>query len=556
MPINPNTKIVLPEGWSQDQFDEVMAQCATSLKAHCLMFHGSSEGEEEERFNKPFSKAHDAFFEVWDDRSVKYILVKAHRGWGKTSIFGYGAPSQALMFGAYPFIAYVGATLEGGAQLQTENLKKALLMNDAVKAVIGDIATDRFSKDLWETSNGGLVFPRGVGQQVRGVLHGNKRLKLAIGDDMETQESVSSKEGVDKIEQYVYADLMGAFDLADPYHRLVVIQTVLGFDCLPVRLERDSRFVVLDFPLCDEKVTYSMWPERFPIDVIKGKYEQLCSIGRADIFAREWLNKPIMAADILFKKELFKYYSDTEGKVDQYGQPCFHLNTVDPSNETFVLVDPAKTTTDTSDSTAIVGATISFTPKGNRIFFRDVDTGRYLPDEMYERIFAMADRLGTRVIGFELNSLNEFARQPLLDYMQRRGKGMYEIVELKPRQTNANYPTKHKGKAGRVESLHPYYRMGAVYHNVNGCCKPLEDQLLRFPSTNAWDVMDAAAYIVQMLEYGDRMFSTIAETEEQMKALEDLEMEDPEMEKELRELEMLEDEEDDYEMMEVSYSRG
>ena len=37
--------------------------------------------------------------------------------------------------------------------------------------------------------------------------------------------------------------------------------------------------------------------------------------------------------------------------------------------------------------------------------------------------------------------------------------------------------------------------------------KKLESQLLMFPRSALWDIMDAEAYIIEMLELGERYFS-------------------------------------------------
>ncbi len=60
----------------------------------------------------------------------------------------------------------------------------------------------------------------------------------------------------------------------------------------------------------------------------------------------------------------------------------------------------------------------------------------------------------------------------------------------------------------RVKELVPYYRQGYIYHNAS-CVnmKKLEAQLLMFPRSKLWDIMDAEAYIIEMLELGERYFS-------------------------------------------------
>ena len=102
--------------------------------------------------------------------------------------------------------------------------------------------------------------------------------------------------------------------------------------------------------------------------------------------------------------------------------------------------------------------------------------------------------------GVEEISLNEFIKQPMKNFMFRRGT-FYEIVWL-----NARGGMK---KELRVKELVPYYRGGYIYHN-KACAgiKRLEGQLGMFPRSALWDVMDALAYVIQMMELGQRYFAT------------------------------------------------
>jgi len=160
--------------------------------------------------------------------------------------------------------------------------------------------------------------------------------------------------------------------------------------------------------------------------------------------------------------------------------------------ENLVILDPAKTTTSTADDTAIIGVGVdSATP---RIYVRDIVKGQIHPDVQYTECFNMADRIGAKVIGIEVTSLNEFITYPMRTEMLRQGR-FYDIVELKARGN----------KEDRISALVPFYRMGFVYHNKR-VCMPLEKQLMSFPRSKKDDIMDALAYVVEMLEMGERYF--------------------------------------------------
>jgi predicted phage terminase large subunit-like protein len=160
-------------------------------------------------------------------------------------------------------------------------------------------------------------------------------------------------------------------------------------------------------------------------------------------------------------------------------------------------MDPAKTVKIHSAETAIVGIGIDLTTA--RLYFRDIVAEKMYPDEIYTSLFDMAIRLDAKVIGIEETSLNEFIKQPIKNEMFRRGK-FFELIWLAARGGMK--------KEHRIKELVPYYRQGYIYHNAScSNIKRLEQQLMMFPRSALWDIMDCAAYIIEMLELGERYFS-------------------------------------------------
>ena len=91
----------------------------------------------------------------------------------------------------------------------------------------------------------------------------------------------------------------------------------------------------------------------------------------------------------------------------------------------------------------------------------------------------------------------------LKNEMFRRGN-FFELIYLKARGGVDNV----KGKILRVKELVPYYRLGYIYHNAScPAVKKLEQQLLMFPKSKLWDLMDDFAYVIEMLELGERYMS-------------------------------------------------
>jgi len=96
----------------------------------------------------------------------------------------------------------------------------------------------------------------------------------------------------------------------------------------------------------------------------------------------------------------------------------------------------------------------------------------------------------------------------------------FELVPLKARSGGGTEFSGHYGgKKGRIASMVPYYRKGQVYHNLAGC-GALETQLMSFPKSKNWDIMDSAAYFVEMLDIGGRYWLPPEVVDQDMESIE------------------------------------
>ncbi len=446
-----------------------------------------------ERFSRPFSKGHKKLFELIDDDSIQRLLVVAHRGFGKTSIFNYALPSQRIAYRKSQFVVSVGDNATN-AILNTENLKRELKGNKTFAPIIGDIKPDNrdetFAKISWVTSGGTLVLPRGKNQQIRGLIHINARPDLIVIDDLEDTESVMNPEQRKKLASWFNTDLLNSIDRSSKSWRIIMIGTILHEDSLLQNLRESGNWVVHEMPLCDEEYNTN-WPEFMTTEEIKELVEEHRKSGKLDEFYREYMNLAVAKEDAVFMQEYFKYYEEVD------------LNKAIIEN--VVILDPANTTKIHSDFSAIVGIGLDLSKPA--VYVRDIVNKRLHPDEIYDETFAMAQRLGASVIGIEVNSLNEFITQPFINEKMRRGLHGIEVVELRARKGDGEFAGKGKGKLGRIGALATMYRLGQIYHNKT-CCGPLEAQLLAYPRAKNDDVSDATAYIIEMMEHGDRWFFT------------------------------------------------
>ena len=486
-----------------------------------------------ERFELPFAEeVHGKIFDLIDGPANK-VAIAAPRGWGKTSVVALGLMARYILYHHTGFICYINKSHDA-ASLQTENLRRELVTNRMIKHFFGHFKyrgteknefEETFSKKSWVAYDT-LIWPRGAGQQVRGVLFKNDRPGLIVIDDLEDPEQVVNEEYRRKQFEWLYADVVKAVPRigakANNY-KIVYIDTLKHEDSLLQKLMDSPEWDSVRLEACDDDLKSSA-PNFMSDEQIKKEWQEHVDAGQSDVFFRELRNLPISTKDAAFRPEYFKYYNlpperSFREEIDlKKTDVDVQLNT---HIETVVILDPAKTIKIHSAESAIIGIGIDL--NNARLYIRDIISKKMYPDEIYDAMFDMGIRLNASVLGIEDASLNEFIRQPIKNEMFKRGK-FFELIWLKPRGGHNG----EKGKTLRVKELVPYYRQGYIYHNAS-CpgVKRLEQQLLMFPRSKLWDIMDATAYIIEMLELGERYFSPKEDTSDAEAEFRELEYEEP-----------------------------
>lgn len=480
-----------------DEIKEILAESYADTRKFSKVFFP-------ERFHAPFSQLHDQIYEAIDSGHNK-IVIAAPRGIGKTSIAALALPAKNILFGDKHFIVYISNSATS-AELQTENLKRELLVNQIVRKLFPPIkakaasgVSETFSKSAWITSNDVMVYPRGSGQQIRGILHGNYRPDLIIVDDLEDTETIKNPDVRKARDEWFHGDVLKCVSRVEKNWAIIYIDTLKHEDALLQHLLDSEDWYSLKLELCDDNFN-SLAPEFVSTEEIKAEADYYREQDMLDVFYREYRNMPISTEDATFRQEYFRYYNEP----DIYN---------DKNIENLIIIEPAKTVKIHSAESAIIGVGID--RNSAKIYVRDIINRKMYPDEIYNEMFDMAARLHARVVGVEVTSLHEFITQPIRNEMIKRGV-FFELVELKARAK----------KEERIAALVPFYRQGYVYHNLTAC-GPLEAQLLAFPRSRLMDVMDGLAYVIEMMELGDRYFEpTYDETDLEAEFME-LEYEKP-----------------------------
>ena len=495
----------LPD-YSKKDLDDLLVECYKSTGLFSKTFFP-------ETFSSPFCQLHNEILELIDSPERK-IAIAAPRGLGKTTICR-SLVAKSILYRDRNFVPYVSKSFSA-AKLQTENLKRQIIQNRMIRKIFGSIKNknateygidESFSKDSWvaklaEEDIGTMIFPRGSGQQIRGVLFGDKRPDLIIVDDFEDPDLICNEELRKKWKEWFFADLEKCVSRYSKDWKIVYIDTLKHEDSLLQELLDASDWCSVRLELFDDNLK-SNAPLIMTDAEVQQEYKVHEEKGQLDVLYREYRNLPISTKDAVFDPKFFQKYSEPEEKLWENR----NLRNV-------VIVDPAKTVKLHSDDSAIVCWGVDRTT--HKMFLRDCVAGKMYPDELYDQMFQMVLRMNAGILGIEVTSLNEFIKQPIENEMMKRG--MHPLLMWLSARAHKN---------DRIAQLAPFYRQGYVWHNES-CCQKLESQLLSFPRSKHDDVMDASAYIIEVMDKDLLYFDPVDYDEfEQEESYKELENDDP-----------------------------
>ena len=491
-----------------DELKDLLAECYSDSQLAAKVFLPK-------RFWRPFDPLmHGRIFDLIDKSDNNKLCIAAPRGIGKTSIINLLMPMLAILFQKTNYIVPVSCTSDLAMQ-QAENLKYELISNQMINKLYGPLASSNFSKKQWVVNVGGqeiCIMPRGAGQQIRGLLYKDYRPGLILVDDLEDPDNMDNEDQRKKKKEWFYADLLNCVDRGRGSEwKVVMLGTILHQDALLPDLLDNPDWDSVRLELCDDNFKSKCPSFMSDEDVLK-LYKEFETAQKTDTFYREYKNDPVpRGKDASFPQEVFTKYDPT----------TVNLN-MDRRVENLVIVDPAKTANPRSAHSAIVGVGIDLSK--NVFYVRDIVDGKLHYHELIDEIVAMVQRVNAHVLGIEVTSLHEFITYPIKTELIRRGVNV-EVIEL-----HARGGANEKGKISRIKALTSFYRQGQILHNP-ACCGVLERQLMSFPRSKRWDVMDALGYLPEILEIGERYLMPYVDEEENTEVVEReyLELEDEEL---------------------------
>lgn len=463
-----------------------------------------------QRFRAPWNELHQQILPALNARRPdgrplhQKLVVGAPRGIGKSSIMWLGLGTREILLRSRRFIVPI-ATSATLATQHSENLKRSLLMNRYVKDDFGGIVaksedsevakymSESFSRESWIARLpddmdpdyiGTMIFPRGSGQAIRGILFGDWRPDLLIFDDVEDRETIGNPEIRAARREWFYADVCEAVDHFDDNWQMVYIDTLKHEDALLEELLTADDWFSLRLAVCDEEYN-SLCPTYLTTEQIGKMVELHKARGTLDVFAREMMNLPQAPSTAPFQRSMFQHYSEKD----------YHFNEM-PWIINVPILDPARTQNPSSCESGIICWGID--TKMGLYYMRDLFHGRVHYDQACDALIDLAIRYNATAVAVEVSGSEELVTQPLRNRMADR-RMHFEIIELRSRSGGPDLTGSGKQKDARIASLIPTIRSGRVWFNKE-VSKPLEDQLVSWPHGKLVDLADAAGYLAQLIE--------------------------------------------------------
>ena len=269
----------------------------------------------------PIAPFHEEIFHITQDTDIRSAVILGFRGCGKSTLFSLSFPLWGILGEQKIKHVLILSRTQQKAQTLLQQIKYELETNDLLKKDLGPFQEERSGWNLvslYLPYYDAKITVASTEQSIRGIRHKQYRPQLIICDDLEDMDSVRTKEGRDKIYNWLLGDVIPA---GSRYTRLMIIGSLLHEDSLIKRLQKNieenkMRGIYREYPLLDEQGNCA-WPGKFPN---QEAIEEEKTKGITEItWLREYLLRIISETGRVVKPEYIHYYDyDKELPNDEY----------------------------------------------------------------------------------------------------------------------------------------------------------------------------------------------------------------------------------------------
>lgn len=247
------------------------------------------------------------------------IANMVHRGAAKTTVMGeylflyLGVYGSIPGFGSVELALYVSDSVDNGVKNMRKNLEFRYESSEFLRRYIPEA---KFTDIRWEFKNleGNKVVIKGYGAKtgVRGTKEMGKRPRLAVLDDLVSDEDARSATVIAAIEDTVYK----AVEYALHPQRNMMIWSGTPFnqgDPLYKAVEsgawRVNVYPVCERFPCSKEEFKGSWPDRFTYDYVRQQYDKAMQAGKIAMFNQELMLRIMSDEDRLISDSDIRWYS-------------------------------------------------------------------------------------------------------------------------------------------------------------------------------------------------------------------------------------------------------
>ena len=380
--------------------------------------------------------------------------VAAPRNHAKSTALTHDYGLAAALFREQEYIIILGATEEMAIE-HLGDIAAELRDNDDLIREFGikEFLTDQKTDIIVECTDGYQFrfIARGAEQKIRGKKWRGKRPGLIIGDDIEDDEQVESKERRQKFFRWL---LRAAKQALRDGGKIRIHGTILHVDSALAKLMNHGSWMCHLYRAHRDFNDFSeiLWPEKFPESRLRDIREEFSRANDSAGYSQEYLNDPLDNSDAYLRREDFIPMAEEDHETPK-------INAVG--------IDWAVSKADSSNNTSL---TIGGKDVLNTLHIIDQRKGKWDILRAIDEVFIVNERWHPEVFWVEGGAIWRAVEPVIRKEMHRRDRWL-NIVVLNP----------IKDKAARGRPLQRRHRAGGMkFDKEADWYEDYEFELLRF----------------------------------------------------------------------------
>lgn len=383
------------------------------------------------------------------------IANMIHRGAAKTTIMGeylflyIGVHGEIPGFGKIELALYVSDSIDNGVKNMRKNLEFRYENSPFLQQYI---PVAKFTDIRWEFQNvnGNKFVVKGYGAKtgVRGTKEMGKRPRLAVLDDLVSDEDARSPTVISAIEDTIYK----AVEYALHPERNMMIWSGTPFNASDplYKAVESGAWSVNVYPVCErfpcaKEDFRGSWPDRFPYEYVKRQYDKALKAGMIAMFNQELMLRIMSDEDRLI----------ADGDIRWYRRELVLENTT--SFNFYITTDFATGEKQANDFSVI--SVWAYNNNGDW-FWVDGIAKRQDMGKNLDELFRLNSKYKPISVGVEVSG----QQQGFISWIQERMIKMNNFFTLASNE-NSNQPgiRPNTNKLQRFNVVVPWFKAGKMY---------------------------------------------------------------------------------------------